>query len=445
LLGTEALVILSVVWASFIWSQASATPFSLQAWVGVFAVAAVCLLSLSLHDLYVGPGAYTTWNAFLRIVQSIGVAALMVVALMAVVPQWRIGNWIFAPFVIMPFVLVLWRWVYEGWVHRLAFQRRVLLVGSGRLADDVAGTLRADRDHAYDIAARYAGFEQLAAGTFAEAGEHGTGGALLTAVRQSRIESLVIALDDSRGKLPIDELLQCKFSGGVRIEDGLSFYERVTGKIHVDAVKPSWLIFSDGFWRARIEWLKRCLDVMTSVVGLTLTAPLGVLIAIAIKLDSPGPVFYRQERVGLGGRPFMLIKFRSMRRDAEAVTGPVWATNGDQRATRVGKWLRILRFDELPQMINVFRGEMSFVGPRPERPCFVDDLKQQIPYYGFRHAIKPGITGWAQVRYRYGASVQDSLEKLQYDLYYIKNLSLVLDATILVQTVKIMLLGRGAR
>jgi sugar transferase (PEP-CTERM system associated) len=267
----------------------------------------------------------------------------------------------------------------------------------------------------------------------------------LAAVRQSRIKSLVIALDDSRGKLPIDELLRCKFSGGVRIEDGLSFYERVTGKIHVDAVKPSWLIFSDGFCRARIEWLKRCLDVVTSVVGLTLTAPLGALIAVAIKLDSPGPVFYRQERVGVGGVPFMLIKFRSMRLDAEATTGPVWATDGDQRATMVGKWLRMLRFDELPQMINVLRGDMSFVGPRPERPCFVDDLKKQIPYYGYRHTIKPGITGWAQVRYRYGASVQDSLEKLQYDLYYIKNLSLVLDATILVQTVKIMLLGRGAR
>ncbi len=445
LLGTEALVILSVVWGSFVWHQPSLNASFTQGVLSVVAVAAVCLLSLSLHDLYLGPGAYTTWSKFLRIVQSIGMAALIVVALMAVFPGWRISSWIFAPFVIMPFVLILWRWVYESWVHRLAFQRRVLLVGAGRLADDVAGTLLADRDHAYDIAARYAGFEQLAAGTSAASGTRGTEDALLTAVRQSRIESLVIALDDSRGKLPIDALLQCKFSGGVRIEDGLSFYERVTGKIHVDAVKPSWLIFSDGFWRARIEWLKRCLDVVTSVVGLTLTAPFGALIAVAIKLDSPGPVFYRQERVGLGGAPFMLIKFRSMRRDAEAVTGPVWATNGDQRATRIGKWLRILRLDELPQMINVLRGDMSFVGPRPERPCFVDELKKQIPYYGFRHAIKPGITGWAQVRYRYGASVQDSLEKLQYDLYYIKNLSLVLDATILIQTVKIMLLGRGAR
>jgi sugar transferase (PEP-CTERM system associated) len=412
--------------------------------ISVVAVAAVCLLSLSLHDLYLGSRAYTTWSKFLRIVQSIGVAALIVVALTAVFPSWRISSWIFAALAVMPFVLMFWRWVYESWVHRLAFQRRVLLVGSGRLADDVAGSLLADRDHAYSIAARYSGFDQLAA-VSPESGSRSTHDALLTAVSQSRIESLVIALDDSRGKLPVDELLRCKFSGGVRIEDGLSFYERVSGKIHVDAVKPSWLIFSEGFRRARIEWLKRFLDVVTSVVGLTLTAPLAALIAIAIKLDSPGPVFYRQERVGLGGVPFMLIKFRSMRQDAEAETGPVWATDGDSRATRIGTFLRILRLDELPQMINVLRGDMSFVGPRPERPWFVDELKKQIPYYGFRHTIKPGITGWAQVRYRYGASVQDSLEKLQYDLYYIKNLSLVLDATILIHTVKIMMLGRGAR
>jgi exopolysaccharide biosynthesis polyprenyl glycosylphosphotransferase len=191
--------------------------------------------------------------------------------------------------------------------------------------------------------------------------------------------------------------------------------------------------------------VKRCFDIAASLVGLIVFAPVGAVIAVLIKLDSPGPVFYRQERVGLGGMPFMVIKFRSMSHDAEATSGPVWATDGDQRVTRVGKWLRFLRLDELPQLIHVLRGEMSFVGPRPERPCFVEDLTEQIPYYGFRHAIKPGITGWAQIRYRYGASVQDSFEKLQFDLYYIKNLSLILDATIIIQTLKIMLLGRGAR
>jgi sugar transferase (PEP-CTERM system associated) len=268
---------------------------------------------------------------------------------------------------------------------------------------------------------------------------------LLEFVRQARIDHVVIAFDDSRGKLPFDELLRCKFSG-VKIEDGLSFYERITGRVHLDALKPSWMIFSDGFGRPWVTTaFKRLHDVVGSLVGLILVAPLSLVIAALIKLDSPGPILYRQERVGEGGRSFTLLKFRSMRQDAEAATGPVWATDGDHRATPLGKWLRKFRFDELPQMINVLRGEMSFVGPRPERPCFVEGLKNAIPYYGLRSAVKPGITGWAQVRYRYGSNVQDMIEKLQYDLYYIKNMSVLLDATILVQTVQTVLLGRGAR
>lgn len=445
LFGSEALLILSVVWASFAWQRAPLPVPSALAVIGMLAVVGVCLLSLSLHDLYMSSGPHLTWNRFLRIVQSIGVAAFIVVLLMTAFPRLGLGDGMFMTFLILPFVLMLWRWVYENWVHRLAFDRKVFLVGSGRLAEDLLTTLNTDRDHAYDVAGRFSSFEHVGAFTSPRGGGRvGSEGSLLGAVKRSRINSLVIALDDGRGKLPMDELLQCKFSG-IRIEDGLSFYERVTGKIHVDAVKPSWLIFSDGFSRARIERLKRCFDVLASIVGLAISAPLGILIAVLIRLDSPGPVLYRQERIGLGGVPFMLLKFRSMRQDAEATTGPVWATDGDQRATMVGKWLRLLRLDELPQMINVLRGEMSFVGPRPERSCFVDNLKVQIPYYGFRHAIKPGITGWAQVRYRYGASIHDSLEKLQYDLYYIKNLSLMMDIIISVQTLKIMLLGRGAR
>lgn len=444
LLGSEALLILSVVWASFAWQRTPLPIPPAQAVTGMLAVVAVCVLSLSLHDLYAGAGASLSWNSFLRIVQSIGLAALIVVVLIMVFPGWSLGDGIFVTFLVLPFALILWRWFYEHWVLRLAFDRKVFLVGSGRLAEDLVSTLNTDRDHAYDIAGQFPSFEHLGEYASGRSGRPASGGSLLAAVKRSRINSVVIALDDSRGKLPIDELLQCRFSG-IRIEDGLSFYERVTGKIHVDAVKPSWLIFSDGFSRARIEWLKRAFDVTASLVGLSLTVPLGVLIAILIKLDSPGPVFYRQERVGLGGRPFLLIKFRSMRQDAEATTGPVWAADGDERVTRLGKWLRLLRLDELPQMINVLRGEMSFVGPRPERPCFVEQLKEQIPYYGYRHAVKPGITGWAQVRYRYGASVHDAMEKLQFDLYYIKNLSLTLDATIILRTLKIMLLGRGAR
>lgn len=444
LLGSEALVILSVVWAGFAWQRTPQDGVPLPANTTVLAVAAVCLLSLSLHDLYVRSSSHLTWSGFLRIVQSIGVAALIVALPMVLFPGWQPGDGVFAAFLVLPFVLMAWRWVYARWVHRLAFHRNVLLVGSGRLADDLASLLNGERDHAYRIARRFADFDDVGTGRSVGAASRQEAGMLLAAVKRSHINSVVVALEDSRGKLPIDDLLQCKFSG-VRIEDGLSFYERVTGKIHVDAVKPSWLIFSDGFTRTRIEWIKRGFDVAASLVGLLIAAPVSLVIAVLIKLDSPGPVFYRQERVGLGGRPFLLLKFRSMRQDAEATTGPVWAADGDERVTRIGKWLRLLRLDELPQMINVLRGEMSFVGPRPERPCFVEQLKEQIPYYGYRHAVKPGITGWAQVRYRYGASVQDAIEKLQFDLYYIKNLSLTLDATIILRTLKIMLLGRGAR
>jgi sugar transferase (PEP-CTERM system associated) len=254
----------------------------------------------------------------------------------------------------------------------------------------------------------------------------------------------VIALADRRGQLPIDDLLRAKLSG-VRVEDAATTYERMTGKILVDDLKPSWLIFSDGFgasWATRL--VKRLADFFGALLGTVLCAPVMLLTALAVRLDSPGPVLYRQERVGENGRPFTLFKFRSMRNDAEQGT-PIWAKDGDARVTRVGRFIRLTRLDELPQFWNVLRGEMSFVGPRPERPFFVQQLAQAIPFYMARHAVKPGVTGWAQVRYRYGASVEDALEKLRYDLYYMKHLSIVFDLMILLDTVKVMVCRKGAQ
>jgi sugar transferase (PEP-CTERM system associated) len=261
---------------------------------------------------------------------------------------------------------------------------------------------------------------------------------------RAQIDKIIVALDERRGKLPVEQLLYCRVKG-IQIVDGVGFTEEIAGKLAVENLHPSFLIFSSGFKGSAIyKRVKRLADLIFSVLGLTLSSPLILMIAAAIKFDSKGPIFYRQERVGEDERTFELIKFRSMRIGAEQ-NGPVWAMPNDKRVTRVGQIIRKLRVDEIPQMINVLRGEMSFVGPRPERPFFVERLKKEIPFYIHRHSVKPGITGWAQISYRYGASKEDALEKLKYDLYYIKHMSPFLDLMIISETVKIVLFGRGAR
>ncbi len=258
------------------------------------------------------------------------------------------------------------------------------------------------------------------------------------------VDRIVVALDERRGKFPLEQLLFCRLKG-IRVDDGLAFTEQLAGKLSVENLHPRLLNFSDVFKRSAVfKKGKRVFDILCSLVGLTVFAPVSMIISMAIKLDSAGPILYHQQRVGEDGKIFDLLKFRSMQADAEK-DGPVWAKTNDQRITRVGQVIRKLRLDEIPQMVNVLRGEMSFIGPRPERPFFVDILKKEIPFYSERHVIKPGITGWAQIRYRYGASQEDTLEKLKYDLYYIKHMSLLFDLMIIFDTVKIVLLGKGAR
>jgi sugar transferase (PEP-CTERM system associated) len=245
--------------------------------------------------------------------------------------------------------------------------------------------------------------------------------------------------------MPLQELLDCKVSG-IDVYDIATHFEKNLGQIRVGYVNPGWLIFGDGFDQGVVRTaVKRAFDISCSAILLVLAAPVMLLSALAIKLDSPGPVLYRQERVGLNGRRFSIAKFRSMREDAEKEGRPRWATANDDRVTRVGRLIRLLRIDELPQIFNVLRGDMSLVGPRPERPFFVDQLQQQVPYFAVRHSVKPGVTGWAQVRYPYGSSVEDAIQKLQYDLYYVKNHSLFLDIVILFETVVVVLTGKGAR
>ncbi len=262
-------------------------------------------------------------------------------------------------------------------------------------------------------------------------------------VSKHRVDVLVVALEDRREGLPTEQLLQCRLAG-VSVVEQEALYEQITGKIAVQALRPSYLIFNEGFSRQAFnELAKRTLDLACSLVVLLLTWPLMLATAVAVRFDSPGPILFAQERVGRDGKAFTLFKFRSMRADAEKLSGPVWATQDDPRITRSGKFIRRTRLDELPQLFNVIAGHMSMIGPRPERPHFVDDLAKKIPYYRQRHIVKPGLTGWAQINYRYGSSLEDAVQKLQYDLFYIKNMSLLFDLSILFNTVKIVILRKG--
>ncbi|BCA79477.1 TIGR03013 family XrtA/PEP-CTERM system glycosyltransferase [Desulfuromonas sp. AOP6] len=268
---------------------------------------------------------------------------------------------------------------------------------------------------------------------------------LLAAAEDRKVNKIVISLSERRGVFPVREILRCKLKG-IEIVDAVTFYEDVTGKLMVENINPSWFIFSGGFKLTQfMRGMKRVLDVILSLTGIILFLPFAPIIAVMIKLDSPGPVLFKQLRVGVGEKTFHLYKFRTMREDAEKNSGAVWATEDDPRITRVGRFLRKSRLDEVPQLFNVLRGDMSFVGPRPERPEFVNKLNERVPYYATRHTVKPGVTGWAQVKYPYGASEEDALEKLRYDLFYIKNYSLLLDLVIILETVKVVLFGRGGR
>jgi sugar transferase (PEP-CTERM system associated) len=271
-------------------------------------------------------------------------------------------------------------------------------------------------------------------------------GSLASLAKKEKVNEIVVAVENRRGGVfPIRQLLECKLNG-IKVSDMASFFERELCQIRVDSLQPSWLVFGQGFNQGDLRTsIKRVFDLGASTALLLFTLPIMVIAALLIYLEDGRPIFYRQERVGKDGKSFMVFKFRSMRRDAEQAGMPVWASENDPRTTRVGHWLRKLRIDELPQILNVLKGEMSFVGPRPERPYFVQQLSKEIPYYDARHTVKPGITGWAQVRYQYGASVEDAISKLQFDLYYVKNNSLFLDILILIETVQVVLFGKGSR
>jgi sugar transferase (PEP-CTERM system associated) len=353
------------------------------------------------------------------------------------------------------FILIaLFRWAALGVLDQDSLKRRVLVLGTGARAEKIASRMRRRYDQRGFLIHGYLPLEE----TQDQVSQHG--GAILAIdeplidlCRRERIDEIVVALDERRRNrsnsagLPLEQLLECRLSG-IDVCDVQAFIEREAGKLDIELLQPSWMVFSDGFVRGTLQaGTKRVFDVLASIGLLLVAWPFMLLAAAAIWIESgfKGPILYRQLRVGLDNQYFDVTKFRSMRTDAELDGNAVWASKDDPRVTRTGRWLRRSRIDELPQIFNVLKGEMSFVGPRPERPEFVDALAQQIPYYTHRHRIKPGLTGWAQLCYPYGASLEDAREKLQYDLYYLKNHSVLLDLIILIQTVDVVLVGDGAR
>lgn len=424
-------------------TRAPATLLLSKALVG----ALVLQLCLYYNDLYEDFAWRRRVELFVRVGQSFGAGFVVLTLIYYAFPPLDVGGRVLAVYLPLAFcVIVAWRFIFLWAAGHEALRERVLILGTGQSARQVAREVLRRAPLGFTVV----GF---LGETRAEVGRHvvnpsviGTTADLLPLVEAYNVELIVVALDDRRAKMPMAELLQCRMAG-IRVEDATGFYERIAGNIMLHNLRPSWLIFARGFNRPRIvRNAKRAVDFVGALVLLVLLAPLFAVIALLIKLTSPGPVFYRQERVGEKGRIFSVIKFRSMRTGAEAATGPVWSREDrDPRVTWVGRHLRQFRLDELPQLLNVLPGEMSFVGPRPERPYFVERLRKVIPYYDERHNVKPGITGWAQIKFGYSSTIEDAERKLEFDLYYVKNMSLFLDIAIILDTIKVVLPGRGER
>jgi sugar transferase (PEP-CTERM system associated) len=386
------------------------------------------------------------WGYFIRLTASFLVGLIVMILVFYAFPGLYLGRGAFALGFLYAFAAItLARFLFFKFADHSALQRRVLLVGSGSRAAKVE-TL--EKDESGKSKFKLVGCLPLSDKpcNFVKTRILSDKGSILAVAKKHKVDEIIVGVRDRRnGGLPSDQLLECKLAG-MSVIDLPSFFERQTGQIQLESLNASWMIFSDGFHRSPMkDIVKRIFDVTVSSLLLLLTLPVFVLTALLVWLESGSPILYRQERVGENGRIFNVLKFRSMRKDAERDGVPQWAKKQDARVTRVGKVIRLLRIDELPQIFNVLRGDMSFVGPRPERPYFVDELTKKISYYPSRHTVKPGITGWAQIRYPYGATVEDAVQKLQYDLYYVKNHTLFLDLIVLIQTAQVVLFGKGAR
>jgi sugar transferase (PEP-CTERM system associated) len=407
----------------------------------------VCILILYFYDLYDYIVMTNRRELMLRLVQALGIAWALLALLFYFVPQLLIGRGVSV--ISVPVVLVLllgWRICIHHLTGHPEIGEKILVVGTGQTALDTAEAVWERRDAGYRIAGFISENGAKPQDKLGKSIVLGRGPDIENVIRSEKIDRVVIAVRERRGAFPTEALLRMSLAGDVSIEECTSFFERITGKVHVDMLRPSWLIFAGRRRDSPVKAVVReAIHRLLALAGLILSSPIAILTVIAIKLESRGPIFYRQERVGKSGRIFNVIKFRSMRTDAEKDGNPIWAVTNDERVTRVGKVIRKLRIDEIPQFWNILKGEMNFVGPRPERPHFVKQLTTEISYYDHRHLVAPGLTGWAQIKYPYGASVSDAIQKLQYDLYYIKNQSLTLDLVIIFETVKTVLFGKGGR
>jgi sugar transferase (PEP-CTERM system associated) len=410
-------------------------------------MALIFQIILHLRDVYDFNRTHSFAQFFTRLGQALFLATITLTFLYYLFPSLnlQIGRGVFGiSLILFAVFLTVWHTMLRFWVGVRAPKFRLLILGTGRLARELVTEILHHPEHSLAVCGFIDDDPALLGTSIVNPRVIGLPVEIPQIVSEHKIDRVIVELQDRRGRLPLEELLLLK-THGIAIEDATSLYERITGKIAVENLKPSWMIFNSGFEVSKgMLFQKRILSLVVSTLLLLLFGPVMVLAALLIKLDTRGPVFYRQERVGQDGKIFTLFKFRSMCVGAESGTGPVWSSQGDARVTRVGRILRRTRLDELPQIYNILRGDMSLVGPRPERPHFVKELASLIPFYHLRHAVKPGVTGWAQINYVYGNSVRDAVEKLQYDLFYIKHMSSLLDSVILLQTIKTVLVRQGS-
>ncbi|MEO6911324.1 MAG: TIGR03013 family XrtA/PEP-CTERM system glycosyltransferase [Edaphobacter sp.] len=406
----------------------------------------VCLIILTLlcsyyFDLYEPQRISERWEIYFRLLLVLGFLSFLLSGVIYLFPAVDIAHSVLLlGLMFLTVALVAWRSVYEWLIGRDAFRERVYVLGAGERAQMVVNLLRTRKDAGMEVV----GCDHSLPDHKAERQE--AFGAAVADIDGSKhyVDRVIVALEDRRGSLPLRDLLKLRFNG-VIIEEAGALLERLTGKLYLDGLRPSSFIYSEGFRvKPSQQIARRIVSTLTAFTGLLLFLPFFPFVILAVRLSSPGPIFFRQTRVGLGGRNFTVYKFRTMRQDAEA-TGAKWATKNDPRVTSIGMFMRKTRLDEVPQLWNVLRGDMGFVGPRPERPEFVPWLSEQIPYFDLRHMIRPGLTGWAQVRYGYGSTLEQSREKLEFDLYYIKHMTLGLDLLIMFETIKTIIRRRGAQ
>jgi len=449
-IGEGIAIFASVMVAS--WLVLNVGLFGFDRWLclKIFLISLVCQMCLYYNDLYDLKVTDTFRELGIRLLQALGTAAIILAVIYLVFPKTIVGSGIFAVSIVFVIILIVsWRFLYALMLNHGLFNQKIILLGSGSLAQNIFNEIKNRKDSGYTIAVNVQdasedldfSCQQIQTETICKKDYDG----LCELADQLEIKKIVVAIKERRGALPLKELVKCRVKG-IDVIEGTSFYEMLAGKLIVDQINPAWIIFSDGFYKSRTRrFIKRSIDLIMSLSMLILFSPLIIVTAILIKIDSAGPVIFSQERVGKNKKPYMVYKFRSMVEDAEKLSGPVWASDNDKRVTRVGSVIRKWRIDELPQLWNVVKGDMSFVGPRPEREFFVKKLEEIIPYYRERFSVKPGISGWAQVCYGYGASVDDAVEKVNYDLFYIKNMSGFMDLMIILRTIKIVLFGKGAR